>query len=327
LSGERPASLLGLTFGDPRNDDVLSPDGAPQTYLTYQFYANAVTLEDSYFVSRTMTPSEELLWSHALQLLTAIHAIHNAGEAVHFLEASNVLLTDRHTVRLSSIGLFDLAMMDAPKSVQQAQAEDLLALGRLLLCIACQSPTAATPTAVNKSMAYVCASFSSDLQHLLLLLLSNPKGGYPTVHDAVALCSGRLATQMAQTQHYADSLQHELSKEMENGRLLRLLAKLSFVKDRPVLGDDTQWGEHADRYLLRVFGDSVFHQVDDEGRPVIDFAQLVLALNKLDVGHPARVMLSGRHDGSLLLVSYRDLKAVLDKSFGEVVASVPDQGQ
>lgn len=132
---------------------------------------------------------------------------------------------------------------------------------------------------------------------------------------------------MAQTQHYADSLQHELSKEMENGRLLRLLAKLSFVKDRPVLGDDTQWGEHADRYLLRLFGDSVFHQVDDEGRPVIDFAQLVLALNKLDVGHPARVMLSGRHDGSLLLVSYRDLKAVLDKSFGEVVASVPDQGQ
>jgi len=55
--------------------------------------------------------------------------------------------------------------------------------------------------------------------------------------------------------------------------------------------------------------------------------RLVLALNKLDVGHPARVMLSGRHDGSLLLVSYKDLKAVLNKSFGEVVASVPDEGQ
>ena len=57
---------------------------------------------------------------------------------------------------------------------------------------------------------------------LLLLLLSDPKGTPPTVHDAVTLVSGRMMTRMAQTQAYSDALATELTKEMENGRLLRL---------------------------------------------------------------------------------------------------------
>ena len=49
---------------------------------------------------------------------------------------------------------------------------------------------------------------------------------------------------------------------MENGRLLRLLAKLCFTKDRSALGDDAEWGEHSDRYLMRLFADSLFQQVE-----------------------------------------------------------------
>uniref|UniRef100_A0A7S4BC71 Pan3 C-terminal knob domain-containing protein n=1 Tax=Chrysotila carterae TaxID=13221 RepID=A0A7S4BC71_CHRCT len=186
---------------------------------------------------------------------------------------------------------------------------------------------AAAPNAISKSMAYVCASFSPDLQHLLLLLLATPTpGGGPTVHDAVALVSGRMMTRVSQTQCLVDALQTELSKEMENGRLLRLLAKLQFVKERQVLGDDTEWGEHSDRYLLRLFSDAVFQQVDEEGRPVVDFAQLVNNFNKLDVGHEGRVLLSGQNDGALLLVSFRDIKAVLERSFEEITALADERG-
>jgi len=276
----------------------------------------------TYFVERSMLPSEENLWSHALQLLSALHAIHLAGAAVRLIDTSHVLLTDKHTVRLSSVGLIDVARPDPHKAVNMLQVDDLQALGQLLLCVACASPSAASsPSAISRSMEFVTASFSPELQHLLLLLLSDPKGAPPTVHDAVAIVSGRMMTRMAQTQAYADALSAELAKEMENGRLLRLLAKLNAVKDRATLGDDMEWGEHDDRYMMRLLSDSLFGQIDEEGKPVLNLAQLIHSLNKLDVGHEGRALLTGRHDGALLLVSYKDLKAVLDRSFGELTAA------
>ena len=57
----------------------------------------------------------------------------------------------------------------------------MAALGRLLLCLACASPAAATTSSLHKSMAFVSATFSTDMQQLLLLLLSNPTQNTPTV--------------------------------------------------------------------------------------------------------------------------------------------------
>ena len=64
-------------------------------------------------------------------------------------------------------------------------------------------------------------------------------------------------------------------------------------------------------------------QEDEEGAPVVDLAQLVHSLNKLDVGHPGRALLSGR-DGEVLLVSHKDVRAVLERSFAELAAAVDD---
>ena len=54
---------------------------------------------------------------------------------------------------------------------------------------------------------------------------------------------------------------------------------------------------------------------------VLDFAQIVAGLNRLDAGVEARVLLSGREDNSLLLVSHRDVKSVLERGFGRLVES------
>ena len=43
------------------------------------------------------------------------------------------------------------------------------------------------------------------------------------------------------------------------------------------------------------------------------------------VGHPGRALLSGRDDGAMLLVSYNDLRTVLERSFGEVTAAADAQ--
>ena len=63
------------------------------------------------------------------------------------------------------------------------------------------------------------------------------------------------------------------------------------------------------------------------GVPHVDLCQMVSHLNKLDVGLDARVMLSGMNEGSLLLASYRDLKAVLEQSFADVVNYRPPPPQ
>ncbi|KAL3916527.1 MAG: hypothetical protein SGPRY_006780 [Prymnesium sp.] len=275
-----------------------------------------------------------------------MHAVHLAGGALRQLDAAHILLTDKSTVRISDAATLDLLRPDK-KSVAHLQvgvsfslvshaflsltdqselslAEDLHALGRLLVCLCCQSLGAATQTALAKSMAYIAATFSPEMHQLLLLLFANPP---PTVHDAVMLCSGRMMTHMAQTQWYADALASELTKECENGRLLRLLAKLNYVTDRTQLGMDMAWGEHADRQLLRMFRDSLFQEVDENGAAVIDFAHVVHG-PPLSPSPAACLFCEGftltaisRIDGSLLLVSPRDLKGLLERSLNEVINS------
>lgn len=45
----------------------------------------------------------------------------------------------------------------------------------------------------------------------------------------------------------SDSLVGEVGRELDNGRMLRLLSKLTYCCDRPELNGDTQWAETGDR--------------------------------------------------------------------------------
>jgi len=300
-------------------DVFTTPDeGQPLTYVVQPFYPNALTLEQA-FLQQRMPLSEEGLWPIALQMVATVHAAHLAGLAVRALDLSHVLLTGKDAIRLSSCGILDLTFPQSARNILLLQAEDLLSLAHILVNLACNSHSAASQQSLQKSLSYVQATFSHELSQLIMLLLSSQA----TIHDAVAFTSGRMMTRMSQMQAYADGLLAELSKECENGRLLRLLVKLAHVTDRPTLLADQQWGEHSDRHLLRLYRDSLFHQSDDTGAAVIDFAQTANALNKLDVGHDGKTLLMspGRQDGVILLVGLRDVRDVLERSFGELVAS------
>jgi PAB-dependent poly(A)-specific ribonuclease subunit 3 len=217
-------------------------------------------------------------------MIAAVHAAHLAGLAVRALDVSHVIVTGKDTIRLSAAGLLDLIMPSTARNMPMLQAEDLVSIARVLINLACTSPNAASQQSLQNSMGYIQATFSPELSQLLMLLLS-PQC---TIYDVVAMTSGRMMTRMSQTQAYADALTSELSKECENGRLLRLLVKLTHVADRPTLYMDEQWGEHSDRHLLRLFRDAVFHQTDEQGGAVIDFAQTINSLNKLDAGQEVR---------------------------------------
>jgi len=54
---------------------------------------------------------------------------------------------------------------------------------------------------------------------------------------------------------------------------------------------DTSWSETGDRYLLKLFRDYVFHQVNADGSAWLDMAHVVHCLNKVTATHtPAHLV-------------------------------------
>jgi PAB-dependent poly(A)-specific ribonuclease subunit 3 len=134
------------------------------------------------------------------------------------------------------------------------------------------------------------------------------------------MIGGRVYHCLEQAQLQRDWLEAELSKELENGRLFRLLAKLGTITERPEYDGDPQWAETGDRYLLKLFRDYLFHQVQPSGAPWVDLAHIVQSLNKLDSGVSENILLHSRDEQSVLIVSYSDLKSCIDQTFSQLTA-------
>jgi PAB-dependent poly(A)-specific ribonuclease subunit 3 len=78
-----------------------------------------------------------------------------------------------------------------------------------------------------------------------------------------------------------DVLETELLGELENARLFRLMCKFGFINERPEFARDARWSETGDRYIIKLFRDYVFHQVDERGNPVLDLSHVLTCLNKV----------------------------------------------
>lgn len=81
---------------------------------------------------------------------------------------------------------------------------------------------------------------------------------------------------------------------------------------------DPRWAETGDRYIIKLFRDYVFHQIDEHGRPVIDISHVLTCLNKLDAGVDEQIVLVSRDEQSCLIVSYREIRTCLENSFREL---------
>jgi PAB-dependent poly(A)-specific ribonuclease subunit 3 len=116
----------------------------------------------------------------------------------------------------------------------------------------------------------------------------------------------------------ADGLETHLASEYDNGRLLKIMLKLGCVNERPEYQMNERWSETGDRYMLKLFRNYLFHQVDEEGAPVTDVGHMVHSLNKLDAGDPEQMLLASPDGESVLVVSFADMKRCLEASFGEL---------
>jgi PAB-dependent poly(A)-specific ribonuclease subunit 3 len=68
-------------------------------------------------------------------------------------------------------------------------------------------------------------------------------GGLATWRSLAAALGERVFMELDSQQLYTDAVSVELAKELQNGRLLRLLVKLSTVTERPEHDGQLQWSE------------------------------------------------------------------------------------
>ncbi|ODM93128.1 PAB-dependent poly(A)-specific ribonuclease subunit PAN3 [Orchesella cincta] len=148
--------------------------------------------------------------------------------------------------------------------------------------------------AEGKSSCGWWRSYSSDLRNLIIHLM-NPRGASSrSINDIMPMIGARFYNQLDSANARAELLEHYLAKEIENGRLFRLLVKMNTIIERQELNQDPQWSETGDRYLLKLFRDYVFHQVSADGRPWLDMSHVIYTLNRLDAGTVEKVCLMSR---------------------------------
>jgi PAB-dependent poly(A)-specific ribonuclease subunit 3 len=236
---------------------------------------------------------EFLIWNYIIQLTSALRLIHSSGLACRSLDPTKIIITSKNRLRLSCLGVMDVVLNENSASVnplalvQHYQQEDLTALGKLVLALACKSTVAVQRENITTAVDIISRSYTTDLRNLIMYLLSPQQR--KSITDLMPMIGARFYTQMDNLHNYIEVLEYEVSKEIENGRLFRLMAKLGTINERPELNLDGAWAETGDRYMLKLFRDYVFHQVTEDGRPWVDMAHIVQCLNKLDAGVPEKV--------------------------------------
>lgn len=293
--------------------------------------------------------SEQDLWGYLVQIANAVKCIHSNGLAARIIGSpSKILLTSKNRVRLNACGVVDIVRWDQSPSLPELQQADLLDLGRLILCIGTKNPNAHLNG--PKSLEHIGRAYSQKLRETIQWLLSPPTSGTssPSGQSPSSLQKTdynidtflvTISTQVLQTfdstLHNTDTLVSNLSRELENARLVRLMTKLNLILERPestppsVSSNQANlpsnaWSETGERYYLKLFRDYVFHQVDHEGRPVLDLGHVLMCLNKLDAGIDEKVMLVSRDEQNCFVLSYREVKRACEAAWTELVkASTP----
>ncbi len=85
-------------------------------------------------------------------------------------------------------------------------------------------------------------------------------------------------------------LESELTTEIENARIVRLLTKMGFINERAEFELDPRWSDSGDRYIIKLFRDHVFHSVGPDGGAILDLSHVMVCLNKVGLRRGEEVL-------------------------------------
>jgi len=270
--------------------------------------------------SRIGLVEERIIWSYVMQIANAIKTVHSANLSVRTIDPTKILLTGTNRVRINGCGILDVTEYSPHQMAEDMQLEDLRDLGCLICSLASSSICTKTDNnSLTKGMEYVKQFYSPELSEIVAYLFAPTHDGLPISIDGfLRMLWSRGLDEMTKVFNHNDLLEECLSRELENGRLVRLMVKLGFINERPEFDHDPNWSETSERYLLKLFRDYVFHQVDSQGKPVTDLSHVLMCLNKLDSNADEKLTLISRDDQTCAIVSYAEIRRIMDSAFRDL---------
>lgn len=288
---------------------------------------------------------EQTIWNYIIQLSSALRTIHQAHLAFRSFDPSKILVTSGWSnnannqfssrgrnarVRLSFCGVHDILTLDTflqcsnPRAfILLFQQEDLVLFGRLCLALATNSLSAFTQQDnLQEYMDAIPRTYSNDLKNIISYLISSkPQNSnkHRSIDEIMPMIGARFYMQLDHVYLKYDYLFDELTKEIDNGRLLRLLSKLGTINERSEHQLDPNWSETGDRYMLKLFRDYLFHQFDEDGRPWLDLGHIISNLNKFDAGSTEKICLVSRDAQNVIIVSFEELKRCFEAAINDLI--------
>ncbi|KAK0717198.1 PAB-dependent poly(A)-specific ribonuclease subunit PAN3 [Lasiosphaeria miniovina] len=300
--------------------------GDSSLIFAYDYHPLSATLQEHHFPSHgprfralNFIP-ENVLWGYICQITNALRIIHSSKLAARCLELSKIIVSEKDRIRLAACSILDVVQFETnTRSILELQQEDLIKFGRVMLSLA----TNTLPVHLNNIQAALDSlgtKYTSNLKEAIAWLISPVGPGELKPFDN--FITG-ISTQMTAFFDLAlqdgDEKESILAKELENGRVARLLMKLATITERGDLAGMQGWSETGDRYQLKLFRDYVFHQVDADGKPRLSIGHILNCLNKLDAGLEEMVVLTSRDNDNVFVLTYRELRQMFERSFNELV--------
>ncbi|KAG1451275.1 hypothetical protein G6F56_008127 [Rhizopus delemar] len=305
--------------------------GDSSLIFIYDYHPSSITLYEAYFTPQAqallharlqvaggnaLPVPETTLWSFMTQIASALKTIHAAGLSARTIDPTKILMTSKNRLRMSGCGILDVLQYDTTQQKTAFyQQEDFLNFGKLVISLACNSLQSFM--SLPQSFEYITQFYSIELKNVVFYLLSKPCAS-KSIDKVIRMMSSHILHEVDSTQYYADTLESNLSLELENSRLVRLLSKLGFINERPEFSEDPSWSETGDKYMIKLFREFLFHQVNEVGVPVVDMGHVISCLNKLDAGVDEKILLTSRDDQTSIIMSYKEIKASINSAFNDI---------
>lgn len=262
---------------------------------------------------------ETVIWSYICQICNALRTIHDADLAARCIHPTKIILTEKNRIRLSACMILDVLEYDNPRPLAELQHEDLVDLGKLIMSLCLNQNQVHNVQVSWQSLQQ--STYTDELKELVFWLISPP-----SIEARDQKHIGYLSQSIAHhlfdsfdaAFHAYDEILSELHKELENGRVARLVMKLGTINERPEFDNDPTWAENGERYTLKLFRDYVFHQVDANNNPVLNMGHMLSCLNKLDAGIDEKVYLTSRDHQTSFVVTYKEVKKQVNNAFQEL---------
>ena len=231
-----------------------------------------------------------------------------------------MILTDENRLRLNGCAILDVVDGQGSMELPEQQSHDLQLFGNLVLALGTNNASNTHfKTNPSRALELFRRYYSPRMCSSLIWLLDHANQNTGSIDIFLASVSGEIISSLDHSLSANDTLTKNLNRELENSRLVRLVAKINTILGRTEHDRDRNWSEQGKYHPLVLIRDYIFHSVDAQGRAALDLGHVIGCLNKLDVGLEERVLLISRDEQSQIVMSWREVRALVESAWADLM--------